>query len=203
VRVVVAFDGAAGDALHDPAARSREARAGGRRLGVRDYAFLDHPEGHRPGLEELARGAAELAREVRTFAPELVYAPWAGEHHLDHHVLARAARVALCAAGFRGVALGYEVWTPLVPTRVVDVTPVFDLKLSALCAHASQLGLGDLLHSTAGIAAHRSAYLGRGGRQGEAFAPLMAGFPADPEELACLARLVRADARRDTCTSRS
>jgi hypothetical protein len=36
-----------------------------------------------------------------------------------------------------------------------------------------------------------------------AFAPLMAGFPADPEELACLARLVRADARRDTCTSRS
>ena len=74
----------------------------------------------------------------------------------------------------RGRAWGYEVWTPLVPTRVVDITPVWEKKQAAIVQHASQLGYGDLVHRTLGLNAQRSLYLARRARYGEAFAPLLA-----------------------------
>jgi LmbE family N-acetylglucosaminyl deacetylase len=204
VRVVVAFDGDGGARGADEArARRTEARTGGRRLGVRDYVFLGHPEGHAPRADELERGAARLAQEIEAFRPDVVYAPWIGEHHVDHHVLSRAARSALCAVRFAGEAWGYEVWTPLSATLVVDVTASFEQKLAALCAHASQLALADLLHRTAGLGAQRSAYLGPRGRQGEAFAPLLDGFPADRGELDLLSRLWRGRQPEVPCTSAS
>ena len=203
VRVVVAFDGTADRSLfaEDPLRRRREARAGGRRLGVGDYRFLGQPEGHRPSADELARGVGLIRAELEDFRPDLVYAPWLGEHHLDHHVLSRAVRIALCAARFSGQAWGYEVWTPLVPERVVDVTCAFERKLTALCAHASQLALADHLHAAAGLGAQRSAYLDHPARQGEAFTQLVAEFPADSEELAILKRVTRAPQRDPACTS--
>jgi LmbE family N-acetylglucosaminyl deacetylase len=200
VRAIVAFDASASGA-DETRARRTEARAGGRRLGVRDYVFLGHPEGHWAGAGELELGAARLAQEIEQFRPDVVYAPWIGEHHVDHHVLARAARSALCAVRFAGEAWGYEVWTPLVARLVVDVTASFEHKLAALCAHASQLALADLLHMAAGLGAQRSAYLGPRGRQGEAFAPLLEGFPADRGELDLLTRLWRERRGRVPCTS--
>lgn len=202
VRAVVAFDGTADRALfaEDPLRRRTEARRGGRRLGVRDYRFLGLPEGHRPSAEELEAGVLRLVRELEDFRPDVVYAPWNGEHHLDHSVLARAVRIALCATGFRGEAWGYEVWTPLTPSRVVDVTAAFELKLGALCAHASQLRLADLLHAASGLGAQRSLYLPDRARQGEAFAPLVADFPADSEELATLRRVLALH-EQPACTS--
>jgi len=205
VRVVVAFDGAAGRSpgASDALVRRGEARTGGRRLGLCDYVFLGHPEGHWPSAAELERGVARLVRELADFRPDVVYAPWMGEQHLDHQVLARAARSALCAARFRGQAWGYEVWTPLVPARVVDVTSTWEQKLAALCAHASQLALADLLHAASGLGAQRSVYLGRRARQGEAFAPLVADFPADAQELDLLARALGVDRTERACTSAS
>src|SRR6185436_9648761 len=115
-------------------------------LGFERYEFLGYPEGHLPAPSELATAARALAERVRALAPEIVYAPWIGEQHVDHHVLARAVRLALALAGFRGSAWGYEVWTPLVPTLIVDVTRVFEQKLAALGEHESQLAYRDLRH---------------------------------------------------------
>jgi LmbE family N-acetylglucosaminyl deacetylase len=178
VHVIVAYDGLEGDPERRferaelAARRQREARAGGAHLGLRDYEFLQYPEGHLPAPHQLLEAARGLAERVRALAPDTVYAPWAGEHHLDHHVLARAARLALALAGFRGAAWGYEVWTPLVPTVVVDVTPVHARKVAALKEHASQLAYLDLLHRALGLGAQRAMYLSKEARYGEAFAPL-------------------------------
>src|SRR5688572_29127120 len=85
VRVVVAFDGRLGlDAGEVAERRKREALRGGAILGLSDYVFLDHPEGHVPTDQELERGADELAREVARFVPDLVYVPWLGDAHRDH-----------------------------------------------------------------------------------------------------------------------
>ena len=75
-----------------------------------------------PARHELAAAAQRCAEVVRTFRPDVVYAPWVGEYHLDHHVLARVVRLALAVADFQGSAWGFEVWTPLIPTRIVDIT---------------------------------------------------------------------------------
>ncbi len=185
VRVVVAYDGAAGDPKGHfdkdeiAALRRNEAREGGRILGLSDYDFWGYPEGHEPGPEEFRAGAERVAVAVREWRPDVVYAPWAGEYHLDHCTLARVARAGLALSGFDGAAWGYEVWTPLVPTRIVDVTRVHEKKAAALKKHATQLEYGDIVHYGLGLNAHRSVYL-EGGLYGEAFRPL---GPPDASDL--------------------
>jgi LmbE family N-acetylglucosaminyl deacetylase len=187
VKVLVAYDGAAGDpdrryAPEELRARRRnEARAGGRHLGLTDYEFWGYPEGHVPAPSQLVEAAERLAQLVRAFRPDTVYAPWVGEHHLDHHVLARVARIGLARARFAGRAFGYEVWSPLVPTRVVDITSVFEKKRAALREHTSQLAYRDIVHKGLALSAHRAMYLADVARHGEGFAPLGEPFGTDAE----------------------
>ena len=170
VRVLIAFDGALGlDPGQVPSLRVGEARRGGARLGLDDYVFLGHSEGHEPGADELARGADQLRERLEEWRPQVVYAPWIGEQHTDHRTLARVARVAL--AGFAGETWDYEVWTPLVPSRVVDVSAVWERKLASLREHASQLARKDLEARVRGLGALRGVHLPAGGRYGEAFQP--------------------------------
>jgi LmbE family N-acetylglucosaminyl deacetylase len=168
VAVVVSFDGRLGlPPGADPALRRREALAGGAHLGLVDYTFLDHPEGHEPTAAELEQAAAGLAALLVERRPDIVYAPWPGEEHVDHRAAARVAVLALAASGFRGAAFGYEVWTPLTPEHVVDVSAVFARKLAALREHASQLAHTDLVR----IAREHGQRRGAPG-YGEAFARL-------------------------------
>jgi LmbE family N-acetylglucosaminyl deacetylase len=194
VKVVIAYDGTAGDPEHRysredlRALRQREARAGGRHLGLTDYEFWDYPEGHEPGPAELRVAVERVAEFVRAWKPRTVYAPWIGEHHIDHHVLAKVVRLGLQLAaqpvivgsagspspqpGHSCTAWGYEVWTPLIPTRIVDITAWRDAKVRALQEHRSQLEYTDHVHKALGMQAQRSLYLPAGSRYGEAFAPL-------------------------------
>ncbi len=180
VQVVVAYDGAAGVADESRglsreefvALREHEARAGGAHLGLTEYEFWRFPEGHEPGPAEFEAGVTRCLVTLERVRPRTVYAPWLGEHHVDHHVLGRVVRTALERAGFEGSAWGYEVWSPLVPTRVVDVTYLFERKASGLEEHRSQLAHTDLIHCIRGLNAHRSLYLPEGRTYAEAFAPL-------------------------------
>jgi LmbE family N-acetylglucosaminyl deacetylase len=189
VHVLIAYDGLGGDpeGRWSPeelrALRQRETRAGGAHLGLADYEFWDYPEGHLPAPGQLLAAARRLARRVEELAPDTVYCPWAGEHHVDHHVLARTARLALALAGFRGAAWGYEVWTPLVPTLVVDVTSVYEAKVAALREHRSQISYRDLVHKGLALSAQRAMYLEPEARHGEGFAPLGEPFGSDRELL--------------------
>lgn len=189
VHVIVVYSGLRGDpdGRYSPeeylALRKREARAGGAHLGFRDYEFWDYPEGHEPSPEDYRVAARRLAQRIGELRPDIVYAPWVGEYHIDHHVLARATRMALSALDFRGTAWGYEVWTPLVPTKIVDITHVYELKVAALREHRSQLEYNDLLHMALAITAQRAMYVQQGSRHGEAFRPL---GPATEEDLEIL-----------------
>lgn len=179
VRVVVVFDGRRGDPdeKHEAAAyverRRAEARAAGAHLGLSDYEFWDYAEGHEPSADELLGAARGIAEAVTAFAPDVVYAPWIGEQHVDHHVLARGVRLGLFLAGFQGEAFGYEVWTPLVPTLIVDVTDVQERKEAALAEHVTQLEAIEAMPEKAlALSGHRAMYLAPEARHGEAFRPL-------------------------------
>ncbi len=185
VRVLVAYDGLEGDSdgrygrEEYIEMRRAEARRGGAHLGLEDYLFHNHAEGHEPSGPELLQGAQELAEVVAEFAPDVVYAPWIGDFHIDHWVLARVTRLALHLAEFQGEAWGYEVWTPLVPTRIVDISDVYERKTQALREHTSQLECRDLNHKALALSAHRAMYLSDDARHGEAFRPLGDVAPED------------------------
>ena len=187
VHVIVVFDGTKGDPeghfapdeLRDT--RRAEAHAGGALLGLESYEFWGYPEGHEPAAYELQMACDGLAKRLEELEPDIVYAPWIGEQHVDHHMLARVTRAAIEKAGFRGTAWGWEVWSALVPTRVVDVTKVYPMKVQALRQHRSQMRYGDIVHYGLGLNAHRSCYLPADGHFGEGFAPL---GPVDPQDRA-------------------
>ncbi|HET6204991.1 MAG TPA: PIG-L deacetylase family protein [Planctomycetota bacterium] len=178
VRVVVMTAGTGGDpdgvfGTEIAAIRRREALEGGAILGLTDYAFWEYPDGFEMSGEDEKSAAARGVKELRGFSPDLVYAPWEREAHLDHWNAWRVAARALREAGFGGRSLGFEVWTPCVAEVVVDVTPVWSKKVEALCKHASQLRYTDHVAKTLGMNAHRSLYLPAGSRYGEALVRLL------------------------------
>ena len=146
VRVLVAFDGRLGLAPGvDPRVRRDEALAAGRELGVGAYEFWDHPEGHEPGPAEFDAAVERVAQRVRELAPDVVYAPWSDDAHVDHRVLSRVTRAALARVRFDGRALGYEVWSACPADVVLDIASVWEQKLAALACHRSQLARTDLV----------------------------------------------------------
>ncbi|MFT6364281.1 MAG: LmbE family N-acetylglucosaminyl deacetylase [Planctomycetota bacterium] len=178
VKVVVLYNGIAGSPSDRYSAeeicelRQQEALRGGAHLGLDDYEFCGYPEGHFPGPAEFEVAVARVRGIVEAFQPDIVYAPWIGEYHLDHHVAARVTRAALGEAKFQGTAWGYEVWTPLIAQHIVDISAVIERKTAALGEHKSQLEHTDFIHKALGLSAQRSLYLPKGARHGEAFCDL-------------------------------
>ena len=131
VHVCFATDGEAtigADLPADEVARRRRAEAGAACavLGARPPRFLGLPDGR------LGDHLAELRSRLRTLVdevgPDVVIAPWELDGHPDHQ--------AVHAALPSGIPVwGYETWTPLPPTWVVDVSAVFERKERALACY--------------------------------------------------------------------
>jgi LmbE family N-acetylglucosaminyl deacetylase len=133
--------------------REREQRSAARVLGVGEVHFLRHPD---QGLEDTPEFRKEIVRVLRMHRPRIVLtsdpnAPY--RDHRDHRVVGRATMDAVYP--FARDHLSYpdlldeglephkvqEVWFwgAQQPNHRVDITETFELKVSALRAHASQL----------------------------------------------------------------
>ena len=148
-------DGALGDlGLHDPEldlahVRKTEAIAAGQLLGVRDFYWLDLPDGTLRDVPALARAIAERLRQGgydAVFCPD----PWnAYEAHMDHVVVGRATAQAAISCNLRAYpesthtapcnlqAVGFYFTGK--PNTVVDITGYFAQKMQAIAAHQSQI----------------------------------------------------------------
>jgi N-acetylglucosamine malate deacetylase 1 len=163
VHVLVVFDGAAGDpderfiSFDYVGRRQREARAGGRALGVSDYTFWGFPEGHLATEEEIDAGAERLSEFIAEFQPEVVLAPWAGDEQLDHQAVSAAVsrvldKVTSDDAAPEFETWGFEVWSRLQPDHQIDVSDVWKSKVEAIEQHKTQLAYRDLLGQMRGLA---------------------------------------------------
>lgn len=194
VHVLVMFDGRAGDpdGRHEPEdyvrRRRAEARAGGAHLGLSEYTFWDYPEGHEPHDNDIVAASRRFAAFAHGLSPDVVYAPWVGEYHIDHNTAARVVRIGLDLIGFEGEAWGYEVWTPLIPVLIVDISEAYERKVAALAEHKSQFEYHDLARSALALSAQRAMYCRRGATHGEAFAPLGPPTGGDRELAAAIRR---------------
>ena len=196
VEVLVLTDGARGTA--DGASswelverRREEAIAGMAQLGGAGQEFWGLPEGHAPGTDMMGALALRLAMRIATSRPDVIYAPWIGEQHGDHYQAARLARLGFTLSGCDALALGYEVWSPLEPRWVVDISAVWEKKLAAVKEHASQLDHTDLCELAQSNSARRAHLLSKSSaftphRRAEAFCELGAPAASDCELLAAL-----------------
>ena len=176
VTVLVLTDGRRGGPGGAPggpelvAARKGESRRAAAVLGTRELVFLDQPDGALAPTPDLVRSVGEVWGRVR---PGVVYAPSALDVHDDHWAANLLLLEHLEAAGTGlddGVLLRqYEVWTPLLVNRLVDIGAVLDDKLRALAQFESQTPQVDLARVCAGLGAYRSIHLGGGRGHAEAF----------------------------------
>jgi LmbE family N-acetylglucosaminyl deacetylase len=150
--------------LTAPGERRNEALASCEVLGVRETRFLDFTDGQLP---ETPGAEAALAEALRQLAPEVLLVPWPLESHPDHAAAARlAARVAKHVGG--PAIWCYEVWSPLDPNVLVDISSVVDVKREAIGRHASQVAQLDYADATLGLNRYRSL-LAPGATHAEAF----------------------------------
>lgn len=164
VHVVYLTDGAQGfvpeqlahlEASERVAVRRREAEQACDLLGVTGIHYLDMPDG-RSQVDSAALD--RLAAIVKQVSPELIYLPFVTDVHHDHGTC-NALFLALCqrdAAMHSVVVCCYEVWTPLHPNSVVDITDQMDTKMAALACFESQLAMNNYLRSVEGLNAYRA-----------------------------------------------
>jgi LmbE family N-acetylglucosaminyl deacetylase len=131
--------------------RRQEAAAAARCLGV-DYLVLDH---HDAELVPSLQIRAQVVGLLREMAPDLVMAPRLWDYHPDHRATAQVVMDAMYLATVPNyvssarhldrMPVALSVWDafqrpyPFTPDVVVDISDVFDQKVSALHCHASQV----------------------------------------------------------------
>jgi LmbE family N-acetylglucosaminyl deacetylase len=170
--------------------RQAEQRAAAKAVGVEDVTFLGYPDGRVMVSLELRR---DIAREIRRVKPDRVIAQNPQRNfvrmpanHPDHLAVGEATLCAVYPDARNPFAFpeladeGYDAWTVRevwlmsvleAADRYVDVTDVYDRKVSALRAHESQMvniaDLDGLLKGWLGANADRAGW--PTGRLAEAF----------------------------------
>lgn len=138
------------------AVRRREAEAACAVLGCASAEFLEAPD----GTFRADAGLVAAVREVLDRrAPRLVYAPGVEERHRDHLLVAALVASAWLEGSGDWTVCAYEVWTPLDPSCVVNITAQMEHKRAAMRCHASQLEQIDYLDAMEGLARYRAALI--------------------------------------------
>jgi LmbE family N-acetylglucosaminyl deacetylase len=140
-------------------------------LGAPAPQFLSLPDGEvHAHVHQLARRLVDIIDAVE---PDIVFLPWFGDGHRDHQALDAAFVQAVGERKFLFEVWGYETWTPLPPTRLVDITSHLDTKRAAMAQHRVAKQAFDI-EAVLGLNRYRSLYGLMGHGYAEAFiaAPL-------------------------------
>lgn len=192
VTVIQLSDGRWGDRrLHDPAlsdaqrlalqaelvaTRRAEATAWAAAAGC-TVEFLDAHDGALGPRDDWAHRLAALLDVAQ---PDLIYLPFVGELPEDHWQANRLLEAALahCRGAWPRALLlrSYEVWSPVVANRVLDITAQAERKAQLLGLYASQLRDVDYRPGVAGLNTWRAMLLPQVG-QGQAEAYFECSLP--------------------------
>ncbi len=117
-----------------PLTRRKEALNSANILGVQNLHWLDLPDGglsHK--ITELREQIEILNRRVR---PQIIYIPSYFEEHPDHFALCKA--FAESNIEYNGLIALYEVWSPLRPNFLLNISRWIKIKEKALNSYCSQ-----------------------------------------------------------------
>ena len=153
VGVAFATDSAAGFGAELTRTRTAEAVAASKRLGFDILGFMNFPDGQLSQHEsELSDRLLEL---IADFKPTQIFAPFPTDNHPDHQALAAGLARAIRSSDWHGEVWSYEVWSPLWPNVVVDITEVVACKKAAIECHASQACYRPYVEATLGLNRYR------------------------------------------------
>jgi LmbE family N-acetylglucosaminyl deacetylase len=171
VTVVYLTDGREGDPSFTDTGllsmtRKEEARRATKILGIHDLIFIDEPETKLSATGSLITKLDGLLNEIK---PDLIYIPSFLDNHIDHFEVNRILLRLRKQLSYICNVAAYEVWTPLLPNVLVDITSVAQIKEEALRQYTTQLRQVDYAGTTLALNRFRSAVHLRGKGYAEAF----------------------------------
>jgi N-acetylglucosamine malate deacetylase 1 len=162
VKVVVMTDGSRGSGTASDQdlvkLRRKEEVDGLKALGCADPVFLDNLDGK---LRADRKNKELIVSLLKEFKPDAVLVPSIFENHIDHiestMVLAKALRE------HEGdiQCYSYEVWGPLFPNILVDISNEIEHKKKAIEAHWSQITHQNIKEGVLGLNSFRAMGLGK------------------------------------------
>jgi LmbE family N-acetylglucosaminyl deacetylase len=131
--------------------RKRELEMSLKVLGAAEYRVNE------ADFPSTVKAAASLIRsEISSWRPDCVMAPSPLENHDQHLMTYGALQQALGELDERPDALLYEIWGPLVPNLVVDISEQLERKMECIRAHASQVSSIDYCEMISGLNRYRA-----------------------------------------------
>ncbi|MDI6734993.1 MAG: PIG-L deacetylase family protein [bacterium] len=116
--------------------RKEEAKKAAVVLGIQNIIFWDYKDGELCSNEESIKRMREL---IPTITPDVVYLPYFVDEHEDHWATNKIFLEACPKITYRFKVFAYEVWTPLIPNYLVNITKQMDKKLKALECYKTQI----------------------------------------------------------------
>jgi LmbE family N-acetylglucosaminyl deacetylase len=148
--------------------RKQEARKASSVIGIDKLIFLDYSERNLSPSKKVIESVSSILQSTN---PDLIYVPFLTDPHHDHWMTNRILVQSLKRTNkfaTRPMCCGYEVWNPVYPNCIVDISDVVDIKKRALEQYGSQLDHNNYIKSIFGLNSYRSIILG-GQSYAEAF----------------------------------
>jgi N-acetylglucosamine malate deacetylase 1 len=150
--------------------RKEEARKAAEIVGIQKQIFLDHPDGNLKVSHQTVKQLETILREER---PTVIYLPSILDVHTDHRASSRifyaATKNLFCANNLSPIYREYEVWTPVLSNRIIDISDVVETKNKAIEQFGSQMAQTNYLRTQLALNAFRSIYHSQGFGYAEAF----------------------------------
>lgn len=146
--------------------RKAEVAESNRILGVPNAYFLDLDDGTD---EDWSAEKERLAALLKQLAPDLIYLPPYYDLHADHRKTNHLFKLA-AEHPFSGHVCVYEVWTPVNPNLLVNITAQMERKMQAIAACKSQLESVSYDAMITGLNTYRGSFIFSGqAKYAEAF----------------------------------
>ena len=129
-----------------PEIRSQEFQEAATVLKVFTHKILDIPDGD---VAVNWENKLKIIREIRTYQPAVVFAPYWKDRHPDHENTSNLVREAAFLSGLKKIetdhqahrpyrVIYYPCWFDFKPSFVVNITECHDQKIKAIQAYRSQ-----------------------------------------------------------------
>ena len=136
--------------------RRQEAVKACEHLSIYSLDYLDLPDSK---VEVTDDAIDKLSNLFEKYKPDLIYLPFLTDTHHDHWLtndilMAMLKKLPGLKKGL--MCCAYEVWNPIYPNSIVDISKQMDKKMLALQEYKSQLAVNNYVNSIKGLNAYRS-----------------------------------------------
>ncbi len=129
-----------------PEIRSKEFNKAAEIMGLSVHKMLDIPDGH---IEKTWENKTKIIKEIRTYKPKIVFAPYWITRHPDHEQTSILVRESAFLSGLKKIDTGQEPFRPnkviyyqtrfeFKPSFIVDISDFYPQKMKTILAYKSQ-----------------------------------------------------------------